>query len=451
MVYDTDRPPLPAPTEPSTLDSADENNHTDDVDTNVSNRTDRTSYSVPEDGSPITINTTSPTKPRGSRVLHKKFPSQTSLLIEYFEAGKTDGQVRSRPSVRVRVTPSSRKSRNSTASDHVQITQTTRHSTAASYSRRISLHSKSHDGLYDARRSTIDYSDLSNISDLPPVDIELLPDHSDVSSDGGRYLPMPSDISSMPADSMTGQTEILPPARRRSRSLERDAVTDSMVSEAIQDTLKAPRHHRSRSLSKDRITQRVMEKLQQQAAEGAASKPKDRSTKSREASRRRDDELASPRKSHRRRSKEVDQVSGTESSLLSSNADRRSHVSGTSSINNPKLLATVEDAIKRLILPELNALKEENRTSRNMDKFDRANRDSIATFEAMESDRSRDPSRRRVSKSSSAPKTPQQQAQGRPQQGWRQSWHYSDWRIKSQERATIQSRLHLKLRRVDYT
>ncbi|CAN9375414.1 unnamed protein product [Alternaria alternata] len=407
MVLDTDRPPLPAPTEPSTLDSADENNYTDDVDTNVSNRTDRTSYSVPEDGTPITINTTSPTKPRGSRVLHKKFPSQTSLLIEYFEAGETEGQVRSRPSVRVRVTPSSRKSRNSTVSDHVQITQTQthRHSHAASYSRRISLHSKSYDQLYSSRRNTVDYSDLSNISSLPPVDIELLPDHSDDdSSDGGRYIPMPSDISSMPADSMTGQTEILPPARRRSRSLERDAVTESMVSEAIQDTLKAPRHHRSRSLSKDRITQRVMEKLQQQAAEGGTTKSKDRSSKSREVSRRREDDLASPRKSHRRRSKEVDQVSGTDSSLLSSNADRRSHVSGTSSINNPKLLATVEDAIKRLILPELNALKEENRTSRNMDKFDRANRDSIATFETMESDRSRDPSRRRVSKSSSAPK-----------------------------------------------
>ena len=92
MVLDTDRPPLPAPTEPSTLDSADENNYTDDVDTNVSNRTDRTSYSVPDDGTPITINTTSPTKPRGQARLSRKFPSQTSLLIEYFESGKDEGQ-----------------------------------------------------------------------------------------------------------------------------------------------------------------------------------------------------------------------------------------------------------------------------------------------------------------------------------------------------------------------
>tara|TARA_R110002003_G_scaffold109_7_gene9181 strand:+ start:369 stop:1070 length:702 start_codon:yes stop_codon:yes gene_type:complete len=58
--------------------------------------------------------------------------------------------------------------------------------------------------------------------------------------------------------------------------------------------------------------------------------------------------------------------------LLSSNANRRA---GTSSINDPKLLATVENAIRRLILPELNALKEENRTAQNRDKFERMPRE----------------------------------------------------------------------------
>jgi hypothetical protein len=411
MGLDIQRPPLPAPTEPSTLDSADDSNHRDDVDTNVSTRTDKTSYSVPEDGTPITINTTTPTKPHGGGVLLKKYPSQTSLLIEYFEVGKTEGKVRSRPSVRVRVTPSSRKSKNNnTASDQVHITQTSRNSHKPAYIRRISLGSKPRDELVDT--GTIEYSDGSNVSSLPPVDIELLPQFSDLSSDGGRFLPMPSDVSTMPADSMTGATEILPPGRRRSRSLERDAVTESMISEAVMDTLKPIKSQRSRSLSKDRITQRVMEKLQQQAVE-STSKTKERSTKSRESSRLREEDLTSPRKSHRRRSKDVEEVSGvsgTDSSLLSSNADRRSHaarsgVSGTSSINNPKLLATVEDAIKRLILPELNALKEENRTSRNRDKFERINRDSVATFDSVESrSPSREPSKRRVSKSSSAPK-----------------------------------------------
>jgi hypothetical protein len=401
MGYDTNRPPLPAPTEPSTLDSADDTYHRTDVETNVSTRTDKTSYSIPEDGSPITINTT---KPQGT--LHKKFPSQTSLLIEYFEAGKAEGKVRSRPSVRVRVTPSSRKNKNATANDHVQITQTSRHPRKPAYIRRISLGSRPRDELIDTRTPESN-SDGSTISSLPPVEIELLPDHSDLdSSNGGRFIPMASDVSSMPPDSMLdGTAEIKPPGRRRSRSLEREAVAESMASEA-QDTLKAPKQQRSRSLSKDRITQRVMEKLQQQQAmEGAALKSK--KTK---------DEATSSRKSHRRRSKDVEDASGTDSSLLSSNADRRSGVShtarsavsGTSSINNPKLLATVEDAIKRLILPELNALKEENRTSRNRDKFERMSRenlrDSIATYDNESTTSSRDPSRRRPSKSSSAPK-----------------------------------------------
>ncbi|KAJ4373021.1 hypothetical protein N0V83_003312 [Neocucurbitaria cava] len=406
MGLDTNRPPLPAPTEPSTLDSADDSNLRDDVYTNVSTRTDKTSFSIPEDGTPVTINTT---KPQGA--IHKKYPSQTSLLIEYFEGGKTEGKVNSRPSVRVRVTPSSRKTKNKANNDHVQITQTNRHTRKPSYTRRISLGSKPRDEVIDTR--TTDYSDASNVSSLPPVEIEVLGNNSDLSSNGGRFIPMASDVSSMPPDSMLGgKAEILPPGRRRSRSLEREAVAESMASEGY-DTLKAPKGQRSRSLSKDRITQRVMEKLQQQAVEG--SKPKESSSKSRESTKISREDLTSPRKSSRRRSKDTEEISalsGTESSLLSSNADRRSGVahsarsgvSGTSSINNPKLLATVEDAIKRLILPELNALKEETRSSRNRDKFENISRNSGATYDTIDSTSSREQSRRRVSKSSSAPK-----------------------------------------------
>jgi hypothetical protein len=408
MGLDTKRPPLPAPTEPSTLDSADDTYLRADVETNVSTRTDKTSYSVPEDGSPITINTT---RPQGT--LHKKFPSQTSLLIEYFEAGKTEGKTRSRPSVRVRVTPSSRKSKSTTATDHVQITQTSRNPRTPSYIRRISLGSKPRDEVIDTR-TTEAYSDGSNVSSLPPVEIEVLSSLSDNSSNGVRFVPMASDVSSMPPDSMLeGSARIKPPGRRRSRSLEREDIEESMAAE--RDTLKAPKHQRSRSLSKDRITQRVMEKLQQQqGGETVSSKSTKKVTV---------EELTSPRKSHRRRSKDVEDISGTESSLLSSNGDRRSGisqparsgVSGTSSINNPKLLATVEDAIKRLILPELNALKEENRTfkeenrtSRNKDKYERLSRDNIrdsaASYDVESTTSSREHSRRRVSKSSSAPK-----------------------------------------------
>ena len=400
------RPPLPAPTEPSTLSSADIQDTTlrDDVDTNVSARTDKTSYSIPEDGTPITINTTKTS-------LHKKYPSQTSLLIEYFEAGKDTGKTRSRPSVRVRVTPSSRK-KNRQGVDQVHLTHSTKNSTRPAYTRRISLQQKSRDEILHTH--TQDYSDGSTVSSLPPVDIEVLNHASDLSSNPGHFVPMQSDVSSMPADSMLeGTPEIMPPGRRRSRSFERDSVlSDSNVAESP-ELLKAPKHQRSRSMSKDRITQRVMEKLQQQQ-QAHADTSSSRTRKTEKTGR---DELTSPRKSSRRRSKdprdeEITTISGTESSLLSSNADRksaipsvRSGVSTTSSINNPKLLATVEDAIRRLILPELNALKEENRTSKNRDKFERMSRDSGATYETVETTSSRDPStsRRRVSKSSSVP------------------------------------------------
>lgn len=407
MVFGTNRPPLPAPTEPSTLDSADDSNLNlrEDVETNVSTRTDKTSYSVPEDGTPITINTT---KPHGT-LLHKRFPSQTSLLIEYFEAAKTDGNLETRPSVRVRVTPSSRKANNTKAPlDHVNIAQTSRFPRRPVYTRRISLGSKPRDQIIDTR-TTGDHWDGSNVSSLPaPVEIEVLQPHSDFTGIDEPLFPMASDISSMPPDSMLEGTapKALVPGRRRSRSLEREDVHESMASEA-QETLKAPKHQRSRSLSKDRITQRVMEKLaQQQALDGAAALSSSKAKKSSK-----EEATSSPRKSHRRRSKDTEEISGTDSSLMSSNADRRSGisqsarsaVSGTSSINNPKLLATVEDAIKRLILPELNALKEENRSSRNRDKFDRM-RDSGSTYEVDSTTSSREPSRRRVSKSSSAPK-----------------------------------------------
>ncbi|KAF2439661.1 hypothetical protein P171DRAFT_370112 [Karstenula rhodostoma CBS 690.94] len=402
MGLDTKRPPLPAPTEPSTLSSVDHDTGLrDDVDTNVSARTDKTSYSIPEDGTPVTINTT-----KREAGLHKKYPSQTSLLIEYFEGAKSEGKVHSRPTVRVRVTPSSRKNKSATAADHVQITQTTRNTRKPLYTRRVSLGSKPRDELFRHTNTNPDlsYSDGSNVSSIPPVEIEVLQNASDLSSNGGRFVPMASDISSMPPDSMLeGEPIIKPPGRRRSRSLERDEV---LASKEVFDTLKAPTRQRSRSLSKERITARVMEKLQQKPTESVSPKYKHRTGST--------DELTASRKSHRktsrsRRDEEMSGISGTESSLLSSNVHRRSGdtqsmrsgVSGTSSINNPKLLATVEDAIKRLILPELTALKEEQRTQKNAAKFETMSRDS--TYDPVESIKSRDSSRRRVSKSSSAP------------------------------------------------
>lgn len=77
-------------------------------------------YSIPEDGSPLTIST--------MNVERDKNKSQTSLLIEYFEGGQSKVGP-TRPSVRVRLTPSSKKSK--TGRDNTQITEVPRRSVAS--------------------------------------------------------------------------------------------------------------------------------------------------------------------------------------------------------------------------------------------------------------------------------------------------------------------------------
>ena len=200
-------PPLPAPTDLSSADN--DTTLRDDLATDVSARTDKTSYSIPEDGTPVTINTVK----RGG--IHKKYPSQTSLLIEYFEGSRSDGKVHSRPSVRVKVTPSSRKNKSS-SNDHVQITQTSRNTQQPSYTRRISLANNQRDEV--SHPTDESYSEASNVSSMPPVEIEVLQNASDISSasGGGRYIPPTSDISSMPPDSMLDTNPVIrAPGRRR--------------------------------------------------------------------------------------------------------------------------------------------------------------------------------------------------------------------------------------------
>ena len=243
----------------------------------------------------------------------------------------------------------------------------------------------------------------------PPVEIEVM--HKDQDSDlSGRSAPReqryiqqnPSEISSMPPDSMIeGIPGMTTPKRRRSRSVSRDAVVTN------NNTLKTPSRRRSRSLSKERLAQKVIEKIEGRSRQTSGSKHKHGSkTRSRSVS---NEQLADTSKSSskRRSSKqyrEDDLGSGAESSLLTSqisparkSGDQYSFVSGTSksSYNNPKLLATVEDAIRRLILPELSTLKQNQHRS----QFERDNQDSIASVSSV----SRGEGTRRVSKHASAP------------------------------------------------
>ena len=263
-----DAPPL-VPTDSSLLESPSAEHR--DLASDLSRRTDRSSYSIPDDGSPITISTRRKRHDReresDSSLTHPSHHSQTSLLIEYFEGGKTGDKVSSRPSVRVKVTPSAaRKIKD--ARDHIQISETGR-TRQASYSKRISLSPRLDKNVVESAddRSLSSYASATEESIRPPrgppVEIEVMhrdDSHSASSSprDRRHVLPNPSEISSMPPDSvLEPPTGTRTPRRDRDRSRSR---TRHDVSTATA-TLKTPSRRRSRSLSRERIAQKVIEKL----------------------------------------------------------------------------------------------------------------------------------------------------------------------------------------------
>ena len=410
------KPPLPAPTESSTdrLQTSGESVTGTDLATNISRRTDKTSYSIPEDGSPVTISTRKNRKDREREgaLTRASHPSQTSLLIEYFEGGKSPN-VNSRPSVRVKVTPSAAK-KIQNSHDHIQITEAGG-SRKPSYTRRISLGPNTSSGPAAAEveddKSISSYTSAAEDSSLagraPPVEIEVM--HKDQGSDLSA-APVPrnlrytthntSDISSMPPDSLLEENTISMPRRNRSRSLSREELVST------KDTLKTPSRRRSRSLSRERITQKVIEKLGKSPREIIEKKEK-RGSGSRSNSTTKEETMESVRLPKRRSSRQKEELqSDLDPSLLTTSdkrksADQYSFRSGTSksSINNPKLLETVEDAIRRLILPELNQLRKDQKTQGNRSDFDRVQRGSIDSGSSV----SREELTKKVSKHASAP------------------------------------------------
>lgn len=348
-------PPLPAPTEtesttsPTELTTATELSKLGD---------EKSAYSLPEDGTPVTIRT------RG----HKANRSQTSLLIEYFEGGKSGSSSGRKPSVRVRLTPSSKKGRG----DHIQLTET-KGSRKASLTRRIPLDDAlgsrdidfpdGDDGL--SMTSYASATEESNVS-RNPIDIEIDRSHrrrrpsSPLIPSGEResYQPgNPSEISAIPSDSFLDGSGPGLDLKRGSSPFRGESLIGAATSSAIMDET---RSSKTRSGGKDRvkISERPKEKAERKR------RPKSRASS---VSEYQGDDIHSPRR-RPSRSHADSHISAIESSVMSSNVsqshrsvDARSMRSGMSksSINNPKLLETVEDAIRRLILPELSALKRE--------------------------------------------------------------------------------------------
>ena len=277
------KPPLPAPTESlSGLDPENDSPEEDyvpaiapsDLETTLTAHTDKTSYEVPEDGSPVTINTTKKTRDRndlgakltkGKSTKLKGNSSQTSLLIEYFEEG--GGEKGRRPSVRVRVTPSKKGKEGVAGAGQGSVRITERNSQRPSYTRSISL-GKGEEGISHVIESNISSLESESIvgGERAPVEVQVrnMGFGSDVLSrledEESRFVPVnPSEISSMPPDSMLegGRESPIKLNRRRSRSLDREEVPAAM------DTLK-PKTQRTRSLSREReVARRAVEKFEE--------------------------------------------------------------------------------------------------------------------------------------------------------------------------------------------
>ncbi|OWP03617.1 hypothetical protein B2J93_3238 [Marssonina coronariae] len=392
MGADRKGPPLPAPTETDSTTGG----------TELGSRiTEKSQYTLPEDGSPVTISTR---RKKGDKDGHglANNKSQTSLLIEYFEGGKGGQADSRRPSVRVKVTPSS-KSRGRSSNEHIQITERASNR-KTSYTKRIHLSPNVKgekslvEGEGDDSGSLHSYKSATEESNVTsrgggPIEVEIMPRRHGsplipTAGSSSRYLQQnASDISSMPADSfLDGKPR--EPERRRSRSLSRGEALAAgagagLVAGVVADTLGTPSRRRSRSLSRERI-------VVQKAAEKVRSEKTERRRKHGSRSRSESGEhvaesIRSPRRRSSRSHHEESMASGADSSLLASHlsgksGDAYSFRSGTSksSINNPKLLETVEDAIRRLILPELTALKREQSKHQSRDR-ERDRRGSVTS------------------------------------------------------------------------
>lgn len=391
-------PPLPAPTEESESTITKSDFAASDI--SISKPADeKSSYSLPEDGTPVTIKT------RG----HKSNKSQTSLLIEYFEGGKvstTPGPSGERkPSVRVRLTPSKNRK-----NDHIQITETKSSSgRKASLTRRQDRASsltptaiKSDEALsvisggdIEDAKSMNSYTSATEESNVSRNPIEVDIDHSGrqrrrrpasplIPAADSKVSYQPgnmSDISAIPTDSfLDGSGPSMRLDEKRSKSPTRPSRTREVLGGAAMGLAAAAAADKMRSKSRSELSEKDRSVL-------SKTRDRDRSERRHKSKHRKSsgEHSESGRSSSRRKSSkghEESVVSGADSSVLSSaisnshrSLDASSMRSGASrsSINNPKLLETVEDAIRRLILPELNAIK------REQSKRESARRSSVSS------------------------------------------------------------------------
>ncbi|EWC46589.1 hypothetical protein DRE_04076 [Drechslerella stenobrocha 248] len=380
----------------------------------------KSSYSIPDDGRAITIETNKRAHQKHQQqqqqqqqqqlqlqhLLQQQQPpqansdaqsivsqgSQASLLIEYFEGARGQGSSPGhRPSVRVKVTPSSGSQRRAHQQARaVEIGSDGRpiNKRQPSYTQRISLSSARNDDRLAVakerrkRRSDPSGSEahsiprteediISEVSEQsqslvgPPMRVEIIREEN--GSPAGAYRAGRPHSGAFrgrairkvaPQDDVDGDgdSSLHPLSHRRSQSLtnEREAI--------LGEGSGKPVRKRSQSMDRGRLTKeeiREQRRLEKKMAELNG-----------EPSTRRARAIRSPRDGRHHRSISDD---GTKRKPSGSR-----NPSGTSDLaQNPLLLEAVEDAIKRLILPQFEALKVSNQSG-NTTAIDQAASAAIA-------------------------------------------------------------------------
>lgn len=343
--------------------------------TDLSRKTERTSVSLPADGRAITIHTNRRKATDDGNGSTLTAASQTSLLIEYFESGKrVDGVPTSRPSVRVKLTPSSGKGRSHVKSrDPTEVSaRETDRTRRPSYNNRTSLPLPKGDDRFTLGEDRIDANghsrsfsgDLSsNLSmedddSRAPIDVTIYRGESpSIHNSSGRYHEHPditirtktgkSSSKKKYRDSYgdTLSPNVTKKGRSRSTSREYDDQSKHKLG-----------RRRSRSLSQERISQKVKEKIEKLGAEVAMGKKAKNvdDNGNLKAPRRRRDRSTSRDRSEKKSEKLISDM------VIGKITDNQQY--------DPALLEAVEDSIRKLILPKLHELK----LNQNKSKFDQA-------------------------------------------------------------------------------
>ena len=375
--------------------------------TDLSRRTENTSYSIPEDGNPVTIQTSRKKKKDHevtSTVSTVGHGTNASLLIEYFESGKASTSGR-RPSVRVKLTPAAKKRHNFKASPDGQGLQISdvssrpgsRQDRRPSHTQRVSLsphvgedrmimgepnHNRSLSGdqtsIVSSQTSNADDSNLSHY----PLNVTVI---REAGSPRSTYS-SPREMEETEIAFRTRRRPNRPGARSHIEGYQKDVLKSAqkgrsrsvsreidVAGEAGLKTAKLGRR-RSRSLSKERLSMSKEEKqmIEQGVMEGLEKLrlPKQGKQRSRSGSKADADLLKAPRMRSRSRSRdrEIDEITAEklrQKRKASIDAERQR---SASNVTNPALLELVEDAIKRMILPQLNELK----SAQNQAKFEQS-------------------------------------------------------------------------------